>query len=44
LDLFLQSIIKKEKPVVSGEDGWRALKVADLIVKKIEESLKKLSQ
>ena len=44
LDLFLQSIIKKEKPVVSGEDGWRALKVADLIVKKIEESLIKLNQ
>ncbi|PIP77338.1 MAG: oxidoreductase [Ignavibacteria bacterium CG22_combo_CG10-13_8_21_14_all_37_15] len=44
LDLFLQSIIKKEKPVVSGEDGWRALKVADLIVKKIEESLIKLAQ
>lgn len=43
LDLFLQSISKKEKPVVSGEDGWRALKVADLIVKKIEESLIKLS-
>jgi len=44
LDLFLQSIIKKEKPVVSGEDGWRALKVADLIIKKIEESLIKLTQ
>jgi len=44
LDLFLQSIIKKEKPVVSGEDGWKALKVADLIVKKIEESLIKLTQ
>jgi len=44
LDLFLQSIIKKERPVVSGEDGWKALKVADLIVKKIEESLIKLTQ
>lgn len=44
LDLFLQSIIKKERPVVSGEDGWKALKVADLIIKKIEESLIKLTQ
>lgn len=44
LDLFLQSIIKKERPVVSGEDGWKALKVADQIIKKIEESLIKLTQ
>jgi len=36
--LFLDAIIKDEEPVVSGEDGLRALIVADQIIKKIEES------
>ncbi len=38
LELFVKSVIKKERPVVSGEDGLRALKVAETIIKKIEES------
>lgn len=37
LELFINSIIKKEKPVVTGEDGLRALKVAETIVRKIEQ-------
>ncbi|MEN8194073.1 MAG: Gfo/Idh/MocA family oxidoreductase [Bacteroidota bacterium] len=36
--LFVNAIIKDENPVVSGIDGLRALKVADMIIKKIEES------
>ncbi|MCK5087622.1 MAG: hypothetical protein KAQ90_08875, partial [Melioribacteraceae bacterium] len=36
--LFLDAINKDEEPVVSGEDGLRALIVADQIIKKIEES------
>ncbi len=38
LQLFVNSILKKIPPVVSGEDGLRALKVAQIIMKKIEES------
>lgn len=38
LELFVNSVLKNEKPVVSGEDGLRALQIADIIVKKIEES------
>lgn len=38
LELFINSIKNKTKPVVSGEDGLKALKVADEIIKKIEES------
>ena len=33
------SIVKKEKPVVSGMDGLRALKVAKIIIDKIENSV-----
>ena len=40
LDLFVQSVLKKEPPVVSGKDGLRALKVAKQIMEKIEESQK----
>lgn len=36
LDLFVNSVLKNEKPIVSGEDGLRALQVAETIVKKIE--------
>lgn len=39
LQLFVNSVLNNETPVVSGEDGLRALKVADLIIKKIEESI-----
>jgi predicted dehydrogenase len=38
LQLFVDSILTNSKPVVSGEDGLKALKVADIILKKIEES------
>jgi predicted dehydrogenase len=37
LQLFVDSILKNIKPVVSGEDGLKALKVAQMIIKKIEE-------
>ncbi len=43
LELFVNSVLKNEPPVVSGEDGLRALKVAEIILKKIEESLKAIS-
>ncbi len=36
--LFIDSILQKKRPVVNGEDGLRALKVADLIIKKINEN------
>ncbi|MBD3408988.1 MAG: gfo/Idh/MocA family oxidoreductase [Ignavibacteriales bacterium] len=39
MELFVECVAKGEPPVVSGEDGLRALKVADQIVRKIEESL-----
>ncbi|WKZ70782.1 MAG: Gfo/Idh/MocA family oxidoreductase [Melioribacteraceae bacterium] len=38
LELFVNAITTKTKPVVSGSDGLKALKVADEIIKKIEES------
>ncbi|HUX92375.1 MAG TPA: Gfo/Idh/MocA family oxidoreductase [Ignavibacteriaceae bacterium] len=38
LELFVNSILAKQKPVVSGEDGLRALKVAEIILQKIDES------
>ena len=37
LQLFVNSVINKTKPVVSGVDGLRALKVAEVIIQKIEE-------
>jgi predicted dehydrogenase len=36
LQLFVNSVVNKTKPVVSGIDGLRALKVAQLIIQKIE--------
>ncbi len=36
LELFVNSVMNKTKPIVSGTDGLRALKVAQLIIKKIE--------
>jgi predicted dehydrogenase len=38
LQLFVNSVINATKPVVSGTDGLRALKVAEMIIKKIEQS------
>ena len=37
LQLFINSVLNNEKPVVSGEDGLRALKVAEIIINKIEQ-------
>ncbi len=42
LELFVNSVIDKTKPMVSGEDGLKALKVANLILRKIDESLSRL--
>jgi len=42
LQLFINSVLKNEKPVVSGEDGLRALKVAEIIIQEIENSQKGL--
>lgn len=39
LEQFINSVSKKEKPIVTGEDGLKALKVAEIIVKKINESI-----
>jgi predicted dehydrogenase len=36
LQLFVNSVINKTKPLVSGIDGLRALKVAQIIIQKIE--------
>ena len=36
LQLFVNSVIQNSKPVVSGVDGLRALKVAEIIIQKIE--------
>lgn len=41
LEMFVKSCQDRTPPVVSGYDGLRALKVANMIVEKIEESLKK---
>lgn len=38
LKLFVNSVLEKKKPVVSGEDGLKALKVADIIIQKINQS------
>ncbi|MCX6149298.1 MAG: Gfo/Idh/MocA family oxidoreductase [Ignavibacteriales bacterium] len=38
LQLFVDSINKKEKPIVTGADGLKALKVAETIIMEIEKS------
>ncbi len=38
LQLFVDSVLDDKQPVVSGEDGLRALRVAETIINKIEES------
>jgi predicted dehydrogenase len=38
LQLFVNSILNKENPVVTGSDGLRALRVAKIIIDKIESS------
>lgn len=39
LQLFVNSILSKTRPPVTGADGLKALKVAEMIIKKIEESI-----
>lgn len=39
LELFIDAIVKGTTPVVSGRDGLKALRVAELIIAKIEESI-----
>ncbi len=39
LKLFTEAVLNNTIPVVTGEDGLRALKVADIILKKINESI-----
>ncbi|MDH7605612.1 MAG: Gfo/Idh/MocA family oxidoreductase, partial [Melioribacter sp.] len=41
LQLFVNSILNDTKPPVTGADGLKALKVADMIIKKIEESIER---
>ncbi len=43
LELFVNSVLENKKPKVSGDDGLRALKVAQIILKKINESLELIS-
>jgi predicted dehydrogenase len=38
LELFVDSVLNNKKPVVSGLDGLKALRVADIILKKIDEA------
>ncbi len=38
LQLFVNSVLNKEKPVVTGSDGLRALRVAKIIIDKIENA------
>ncbi|MCW8848697.1 MAG: gfo/Idh/MocA family oxidoreductase, partial [Melioribacteraceae bacterium] len=38
LQLFVDAVLDDKQPVVSGQDGLRALKIAEIILKKIEES------
>ena len=38
LQLFVNAVLNDEKPIVTGLDGLKALRVADIIIKKIEES------
>ena len=40
LESFVESVLHNKQPLVSGKDGLRALKVAELIIQKIEESIK----
>jgi len=40
LELFVDAIVKGETPKVSGKDGLKALRVAEMIIAKIEESSK----
>ncbi|MCA0389893.1 MAG: Gfo/Idh/MocA family oxidoreductase [Bacteroidetes bacterium] len=43
LELFIKAVIERTTPVVSGEDGLKALQVAHMIGTKIEESIHKIN-
>ena len=38
LQLFVDAVLDDKQPIVSGADGLRALKIAEIILEKIEES------
>ena len=38
LELFVEAVLNDKTPVVSGKDGLKALQVAEVIIKKIEET------
>ncbi len=38
LELFVKAVLEDIPPVVSGKDGLRALKIAEIIIQKIKES------
>lgn len=38
LEFFIDSIMNNKQPIVSGKDGLKALKVAEMIINKINES------
>ena len=40
LEYFIDAVLNNKQPIVSGEDGLKALKVAEMIIQKIEESIK----
>ena len=42
LQLFVDSVLNNLQPVVSGEDGLRALRIAGIIIDKINKSLREL--
>jgi predicted dehydrogenase len=44
LELFVNAVAEGKQPIVSGADGLRALRVANEIVSKIEESAKRVIQ
>lgn len=39
LQLFINSVLNNTQPPITGADGLKALKVADMIIKKIENSI-----
>ena len=43
LQLFINSIINNQKPVITGDDGLRALRVAEIIIEKINRSQAELN-
>jgi len=38
LQLFVDSVLKNKKPVITGSDGLRALRIAKIIIDKIQSS------